>query len=86
MHPPPSCVFVDFRGKCCAFFYGTVFREIPLIILDFFYSSTCLRFFAQRVFRDELLRRSGVGSGLGFCMENPIFSLEKTRGKKFSFC
>ena len=60
-HPPPA-FFGRFRGKCCAFFSGAVFREIPLIVLAFFYSSTLLRFFVQRVFCDELLRRSGVGA------------------------
>ena len=38
-----------------------MFREIPLIVLSFLYSSTLLRFFVRRIFGDELWRRSGAG-------------------------
>ena len=31
---PPQFLVV-FRGECCAFFSGVVFREIPLIVLSF---------------------------------------------------
>ena len=78
--------FLNFRGKCCAFFSGAVFREIPLIVLVFFFRSTRLRFFARRVFRDELSRRIGAGGVVIFCLENATVLLEKPRGKKFSFC
>ena len=37
LRPPPSPAnFGRFRGKCCAFFSGAVFWEIPLIVLGFF--------------------------------------------------
>ena len=31
--------FGRIRGKCCAFFFGAVFREIPLIVFAFFYTT-----------------------------------------------
>ena len=55
--PPLLRFLVRFRGKCCAFFSGAVFREIPLIVLLLLRSSTLLRFLVQRVFCDELLRK-----------------------------
>ena len=51
-------------------FSGAVFREIPLVVSAFLYSSTLLRFFVRRVFWDERLRRSGAGVVMVFCKEN----------------
>ena len=79
--------FLNFRGKCCAFFSGAVFRGNPLNCFGvFFFRSTCLRFFVRRGFRDELSRRIGAGGVVIFCLENATVLLEKPRGKKFSFC
>ena len=45
----------------CVFFRCCVSGNPPNCF-GVFYSSTLLRFFVQRVFCDELLRRSGVGA------------------------
>ena len=67
------------------FFFGAVCRELPLIVLAFLYSSTLLRFFAQRVFWDELLRRSGAGVVLVFFKENAIVLPENPAAKSSLF-
>ena len=60
-HPSPAN-FGRIRGKCCAFFYGAVFREIPLIVLAFFfYSSTPLSFFVRQFSGTNSC--AGVGRG-----------------------
>ena len=68
------------------FFSGSVFREIPLIVLEFFSVLLVLGFLYGGFFGTS----SGAGVGLEeswvLCMENAIFLLEKPRGKKFSFC
>ena len=48
--PPLLRFLVVFRGKCCAFFSGVVFREIPLIVLFFYRVLLFLGFFVRRVF------------------------------------
>ena len=68
----------------CVFFRHCVSGKPPNCF-GVFFSSARLRFFAQRVFWDELWRRSGAGGVVVFCMENAIVWLEKPRGKKFSF-
>ena len=61
-HPPPLLrFFVNFRGKCCAFFYGAVFREIPLIVLGFFTVLLVLGLLFEGFFGTN----SGAGVGWG---------------------
>ena len=66
------------RGKCCAFFSGAVFREIPLIVLAFFSVLLVLGFLCGGFFGTN--SRAGLGRGeswifvwkmLQFCSKNP---------------
>ena len=58
----------------CVFFRSCVSGNPPNCF-GVFFRSTRLRFFARRVFRDELWRRSGAGGVVDFCLENAtVFS------------
>ena len=68
----------------CVFFRRCVSGNPPNCF-GVFYSSTLLRFFVQRVFCDELLRRSGVGVDSVFLYGKSYIFVRKNPRQKVLF-
>ena len=78
---------ICFRGKCCPFFCRSFFRRLSLLFWRFFQSSTRLRFFSRKVFRNELWNNYWCPESFGdfFGPKKPHFRSRK-RPEKSSPC
>ena len=83
----PSIVYfcIGFRGKCCPFFFGSFSCRLSPFIFRFFQSSTCLRFFVWRVFRNELWAGSPEFLGWIFGPKMPLFASRKRQRQSSPF-